>query len=391
MSTNINITVGDSGLLDRARQQQAASRQAQLNREASVQLEAEAITALLTNAKAIASGAAFNAARTAAFAAQGRDAQGNLITAPSRIQPYIAPRPAANRRGEREPAWLLVPSDAGFQPRVRGIQPFQLYQFYNYKIGFLSNSGPNGTSALYGSTEINPGVDEDITYRQGIFTNENTNFVPEPSGKAFTLEAMFKLPPHVDAPRGPFSAINFTFGALSMEVARTWSMQNVGLDPEDIPITETVTPYTTLLFTCSPTTSTFYRYYSNDIDPFPTYDTGLNLQPLRLPNLATTEWQHVAIVQTPGSTEITRNVSYYWGGQRVALLSDIGAAEEYTWPQFINVQVQTQFGNLVPDYEMPWQSYVVTESAIGHGFRFTSRALYTGDTYVPPTSITALA
>jgi hypothetical protein len=98
MSTNINITVGDSGLLDRARQQQAASRQTQLNREASVQLEAEATAALLTNANAIASGAAFNAARTAAFAAQGRDATGNLITAPSRIQPYIAPRPAANRR-----------------------------------------------------------------------------------------------------------------------------------------------------------------------------------------------------------------------------------------------------------------------------------------------------
>ena len=98
MSTSINITVGNEGLLDRAKQQQAAGRQAQLNREASAQLEAEAITALLTNAKSIASGAAFNAARTAAFAAQGRDAQGNLITAPSRIQPYIAPRPAANRR-----------------------------------------------------------------------------------------------------------------------------------------------------------------------------------------------------------------------------------------------------------------------------------------------------
>jgi hypothetical protein len=82
MSTNINITVGDNGLLDRARQQQDASRQAQLNREAATQLEAQAI-----------------AARTAAFAAQGRDAGGNLITGTPFRQPQIDRRPAANRQG----------------------------------------------------------------------------------------------------------------------------------------------------------------------------------------------------------------------------------------------------------------------------------------------------
>jgi hypothetical protein len=84
MSTNINITVGDSGLLDRARQQQDASRQAQLNREAATQLEAQAI-----------------AARTAAFAAQGRDANGNLLTGGQFTQPQIDRRPAANRSGAR--------------------------------------------------------------------------------------------------------------------------------------------------------------------------------------------------------------------------------------------------------------------------------------------------
>jgi hypothetical protein len=82
MSTNINITVGDSGLLDRARQQQAANRQAQLNREAAARLEAQAI-----------------AARTAAFAAQGRDASGNLIIGAPFSQPQIDRRPAANRFG----------------------------------------------------------------------------------------------------------------------------------------------------------------------------------------------------------------------------------------------------------------------------------------------------
>jgi len=80
MSTNINITVGDNALLERAQQQAAANRQAQLNREASTRLEAQA-----------------TAARTAAFAAQGRDANGNLLTGAPFTQPQIDRRPAANR------------------------------------------------------------------------------------------------------------------------------------------------------------------------------------------------------------------------------------------------------------------------------------------------------
>jgi hypothetical protein len=80
MSTNINITVGDKGLLDRIKQEQAAKRQAQLNREALAQVEAQAI-----------------AARTAAFAAQGRDPDGNLITNAFFPRPQIERRPIANR------------------------------------------------------------------------------------------------------------------------------------------------------------------------------------------------------------------------------------------------------------------------------------------------------
>ena len=81
MSTNINITVGDNALLDAAKQQQVASRQAQLNREASARLQTQA-----------------TAARTAAFAAQGRDANGNLLTGSQFTQPQIDRRPAANRK-----------------------------------------------------------------------------------------------------------------------------------------------------------------------------------------------------------------------------------------------------------------------------------------------------
>jgi hypothetical protein len=81
MSTNINITVGDSGLLDRARQQQGASRHAQLIREASTQLKTQAI-----------------AARTTAFAALGFDINGNLITGAHFSQPQIVRIPTGTRR-----------------------------------------------------------------------------------------------------------------------------------------------------------------------------------------------------------------------------------------------------------------------------------------------------
>lgn len=82
MSTNINITVGDNALLDAAKQQQGANRQAQLQKEATLRLESQAISA-----------------RTTALAAQGRDANGNLITGVPFTQPQIDRRPAANRVG----------------------------------------------------------------------------------------------------------------------------------------------------------------------------------------------------------------------------------------------------------------------------------------------------
>jgi hypothetical protein len=81
VSTNINITVGDNALLDAARQQQVANRQGQLQKEASLRLEAQA-----------------TAARTTALAAQGRDANGNPIFGAHLSQPQIERRPTANRQ-----------------------------------------------------------------------------------------------------------------------------------------------------------------------------------------------------------------------------------------------------------------------------------------------------
>jgi hypothetical protein len=97
MSTNINISVGDNKLLDQARLQQNASRQAQLQKEANKRLEAQATDA-----------------RTKELAALGLDANGSPLTG-SRFQvPQIERKPAANRFGEETVSmgWLAVgPND----------------------------------------------------------------------------------------------------------------------------------------------------------------------------------------------------------------------------------------------------------------------------------------
>lgn len=81
MSTNINITVGDNALLDAAKANQAANRQAQLEKEANQRLAAAATDA-----------------RTEANAAAGKDADGNLLYGVPTAKPDIERRPAANRQ-----------------------------------------------------------------------------------------------------------------------------------------------------------------------------------------------------------------------------------------------------------------------------------------------------
>lgn len=66
MSTNINVIVGDSNLLDKARLQQSASRQRQLKKESNQRLSKEA-----------------EIERVNALAAQGKDANGNSLTGSS--------------------------------------------------------------------------------------------------------------------------------------------------------------------------------------------------------------------------------------------------------------------------------------------------------------------
>jgi hypothetical protein len=140
VSTNINITVNDSALLDRAKLQQAANRQTQLDKEAALRLEAQA-----------------TADRTAALAVQGRDANGNFITGAPFTQTQIDRRPAANGllssvSAVLAPDPLLISGDT-FRAKSRGIKGListNVLPFANALVDsgyaapvFLDGGGPN--------------------------------------------------------------------------------------------------------------------------------------------------------------------------------------------------------------------------------------------------------
>jgi hypothetical protein len=80
VSTQINVTVDSGGLRARAKQQQNAARQAQLERERTQLVEAEG-----------------RAQREAQRAAEGRGPDGQSLYGNPLEQPQIDRRPAANR------------------------------------------------------------------------------------------------------------------------------------------------------------------------------------------------------------------------------------------------------------------------------------------------------
>lgn len=91
MSTQINVTVGSGGLPDKAKQQQQAARQAQLEKERQRRIEAEGA-----------------AQRSARLAAEGRNAQGQLLTGTLNGTPRPQDEPAAFR--DKPYSFLFGPS-----------------------------------------------------------------------------------------------------------------------------------------------------------------------------------------------------------------------------------------------------------------------------------------
>jgi hypothetical protein len=356
MSTSINITVGDSGLLDRAKQQQSASRQTQLNREAATQLEAQA-----------------TAARTTAFAAQGRDASGNLIIGRPFRQPQIDRRPAANRRGGLV-QWLVTPTDAQLTAQVRNIKPFALQtpeapnQFI-YPVIFSPAGGPGGRAALEGTPRPNT-ISSNFAY-----TFNFLEYFKEPNLQSFTCEALVNI--WSDNQYRPERGIRFGLSSVfGLFIGTRWTFPPLSTDPS--------LPFVTVQTV----------YFGGNGDVFNSYAyAGPALEYIDLPGavslpiLLTKEWIHLAIVQSPGNSASTRKIALYADGQLIGSHNEV--VTSYYDPKNQPFLIEFEYRNYDGNDQDGFTS--TAKSGFLHGIRFTERALYSGASFTPPTSITTLA
>jgi hypothetical protein len=113
------------------------------------------------------------------------------------------------------------------------------------------------------------------------------------------------------------------------------------------------------------------------------YFGGAGSDPLITSEQAT-QWVHCALVRTVNPSTGNREWSVYWGGKRL-VTGVINPVWDTTFGQRpIAAGIDVRVGisrSIALDYALP---------SI-HGYRFTPRALYTGDTFIPPTQITRFA
>jgi hypothetical protein len=237
---------------------------------------------------------------------------------------------------------------------------------------FAPGDGPLGTNAVYTSTIDVPESYEAPFYSSWMKGDATPGL--EPASKEFTFEALIKLPPKATSPgyadTSMMAAVGEYFGLFSVDVYQY-----------------EVFYYGTQLQVSGLT----LRYGDIRVDGFDSeYPFGLD-GAIVVPELANTAvWHHAAVVQRPGSTDSTRTASFYFDGRLLSEAIDVPVIDQPQWVQPPGYPepvafVQGRYGNSNEGFE------IVSEPTKIHGIRFTPRALYTGATYTPPTSITSLA
>ncbi len=177
MSTQINVTVGSGGLSDKARQLQAAARQAQLEKERTLDLSAEALDK-----------------RIAAQAAKGLSVDGSPLYGVSTALPFIERRPAANRSGpglNLGHVWLF--RDAYDIQTTTGIQ----------EIAGASGRSRTSTRTLEQRQNVLIGSGDGSAW----VTYSGENYGPGPSLPADT----FSVSQQTNPPTEPISAYEISF------------------------------------------------------------------------------------------------------------------------------------------------------------------------------------
>ena len=367
MSTQINVTVDSGGLSDKARQLQTAARQAQLEKERTINLSAEALDK-----------------RVAAQAAKGLSPDGLPLYGTSFKQTEIERRPAANR-SDAAPAFLFVPTQGygadGILGQTKNIKNklFVDTVIENSTVDksepavFAAFGGPAGSSALLSR----PAAVGEFPYSFLYFLacsnaevkaiNFNFYYTPPPrllfvndppeeiipgryplnKIKSYTVECYLRAA--AGGPTNPAEgSVAGSSGASIRLHPNTGSLFSVELGYNDI-------------------TTTFYL----DADTFGDFSFDGFDMPYQLDFGS---WYHVAQVGINGS------IYLYFNG---VLLKEIDSNSAQN------------FALLSNDAVMLAQVYVFNGGVRSlipgiHGLRFTPKALYTGP-FTPPASITSLA
>jgi hypothetical protein len=277
-----------------------------------------------------------------------------------------------------EPSWLVGPFETGFQSMNQRMLPFALGEISDEEAFpiFLA-PGPSGGTYSFKSPVATGQVNQYSLLRcPAQEGGPGIGIGNEPRSRSYTFEGMFKLPPEVYDARAPYSALSFDFGSIGyFQIGRYWTLDNESPQGAFDPF---------VLMTVGLGDMEFY-YISNSTEGFP-IQSGAGEATI-LPDLDSTEWRHVAIVQTPGDTANARNFSFYYNGERIAELLNISDPEVLPLWQDNVLEVVLQSGLYVGTLD-PWNG---AQSGAIHGIRYTPRALYTSASFTPPTSITALA
>ena len=346
MSTNIIVDVALAALRQLNQAQVNANRQAKLLADRNAKLAQKAVDA-----------------DAAAKAQQGQDRNGALLYGIRADRRRVQQPVAVFRTAAGDAGWLLVPSSTAWTVfRNAGFTPFSFaYQdppSNGYYTGQVLATGPLGTNALETTTTLIGPSPPSPGYSTAL--EATTDITEEPATKEFTFEALLRI---AEPSGDPDSVCYATIGNNVAEILIAHDRYSVsGVDT---------------------TVGRLRLYYGNEVmETFSVSNVGAGPPGYTpLADLGTYDvFHHVAIVQYPGSTDSSRSYDCYLNGARVFQGTDLTGGSLPDW----------LFGG------SPY-AYVYVNNANGadsarvHGVRFTLRALYSGASFTPPTSITSLA
>jgi hypothetical protein len=383
VSTQISITVGSGSLIEQAKQQQLAARQAQLEKDRQQRVETQGTEQ-----------------RNAKLAAEGKAPNGSPLFGLGLNQPDIERRPAANRLGGTN--FVFVPHEAynvyGISVKTKNINN-KNFSYRNlagslYSVpDFISSGGPG--NAPYLQPKFPPNSISDVTLLEYAICNNtdvvglgNTPMQVRTSGGAIITPTQITKPIHIlknytvecflYAPGiPPIDTSSFPEGCILDDGSIATGCNNLYTSPQ--------ASATTSLVAVNADTGTNYRFFSASLSSL----TGSgNLSVVNMgkqyfnASVETGRWHHIAVSVT------NDNAAFYLNGSSVE-------------PNIIIP------GNWEAVHQLP--STTIAQAAAGttvtvgaglapngafysgiHGFRFTPKALYT-TTFTPPSSITSFA